>query len=147
MTTLAPFPNMCQIYQHKQGGIKNSLEREKKKKKNPKHQPLWFLSGLIYSPLVPFWVLSALFPCEFSSTFTSLPCLWLCIEPSTRWAFLSAFPCIPHWFGLVCELRHLKLSQANLNLSFCHMFQTYLLPPSGDARCAKIANILREGPP
>lgn len=49
------------------------------------------------------WVLSAFLPCEFSSTFTSLLCLWLCIQPS--WGLLSAFHCIPHWFGLVCELR------------------------------------------
>lgn len=49
------------------------------------------------------WVLSAFLPCEFSSTFTSLLCLWLCIQPS--WGLLSAFHCIPHWFGLVCEQR------------------------------------------
>lgn len=97
---------------------------------NNKYQPLWFLSGLIYSPLMPFWVLSTLFPCEFSSTFTSLPCLWPCIKPPTRWGLLSAFPCIPHWFGFIFELRrHLKLIQANLNLSLGHMSQTYPLLP------------------
>lgn len=70
-----------------------------------RHQLLWFLSGLISSTLMVMWVLAAYSPCEFSSTFTSLFCLWLRIQTPSRWGLLSAFHCIPHWFGLVCELR------------------------------------------
>lgn len=80
-------------------------ERWKQQKSSDRHQLLWFLSGLIYSLLMLIWVLAAFSPCEFSYTFTSLLCLWLCIQTSSRWGLLSAFHCIPHWFGLVCELR------------------------------------------
>lgn len=51
------------------------------------------------------WVLAAFSPCDFSSTFTSLLCLLLCIQTPSQWGLLSAFHCTPHWFGLVCELR------------------------------------------
>lgn len=77
----------------------------KKQKSSQRHKLLWFLSGLIYSPLMLMWVLAAFSACEFSSTFTSLLCLWLCIQTPSRWGLLSTFHCIPHWFGLVCELR------------------------------------------
>lgn len=121
------FQRCVKYISQKRAALKIQWKKEKKEKNK---QPLWFLSGLIYSPLMPFSVLSASFPCEFSSTFTSLPCLWPCIKPSTRWGLLSEFPCIPHWFGFVFELRrHLELSQADLNLSLGHMSQTYPLPP------------------
>lgn len=124
------FQTCVKYISQKRLALKIHWRKKKRKEKTNKHHPLWFLSGLIYSPLMPFWVLSASFPCEFSSTFTSLPCLWPCIKPSTRWGLLSAFPCIPHWFGLIFELRrHLELSQANLNLSLGHISQTYPLPP------------------
>lgn len=65
---------------------------------------LCFQSGVIYSLLMLICVLLALLPCEISSIFTSLVCPWLCFHSPSPWGLLSAFLCIPHWFGLVCEL-------------------------------------------
>lgn len=107
-----------QIYP-KDWGIKNSAKR---------HWLLWFLSGLIYSPLMLIWFLAVFLSHVNSHLHSHPPCLWLSIQPS--WGLPSALRRIPHWFSLVCELRRPpEPGQPNPSASVGCRSQTVQLPP------------------